>query len=384
MSLLDNILACYSWQGVALIGVLLLLFMVQLYYYVIVYGRISRYRMMRRKRRASQPPVSIIVVVRGENEHFLTEQLPALLAQQYQLFEVVVVYVGSDLEYYAELQSIREQYSYMRLSRMGGNERLNITDKQAMNVGIKSAQYDNLVFTTTYAMPRSERWIEFLALGFEYGTVVMAPMVPCFDKRGVGSYLMRMTEFHDARNYVSSAVGGHFYYAPRSNYGFTRRLYETSRGFNHLNKQIGDNDLYMQLIATSKRTVVVMSPHSVVEEPRSGSWREWMDMMRYFTSTRCCYTSRDIRFKRWELVSRVLFFLVTVVAIVIMPLEVKLGVALVLLLRYMAVLLSTRRTARKLGVKGVLLGYWIYDIVGPVVELFIAMGRSVDRTLIWR
>lgn len=98
MSLLDNILACYSWQGVALIGVLLLLFMVQLYYYVIVYGRISRYRMMRRKRRASQPPVSIIVVVRGENEHFLTEQLPALLAQQYQLFEVVVVYVGSDLE----------------------------------------------------------------------------------------------------------------------------------------------------------------------------------------------------------------------------------------------------------------------------------------------
>lgn len=384
MSLFDNIFAHYSWQGVALLGVLVLLFLVQLYYYVIAYGRIARYRMMRRKRRCSQPPVSVVVVVRGEDERFLTEELPALLAQQYSLYEVVVVYVGGDMDYYAELQSVREQYSYMRLTKMGGDERIHISDKQAMNVGIKSAQYDNLVFTTTYAVPRSERWVEFMAMGFEYGTVVMAPMVPNFEKRGLKSYLMRMTEFHDARNYIGSAVGGHFYYAPRSNYGFTRRLYEATRGFNHLNKSIGENDLYMQEIASAKRTVVVMSPHSVVEEPRSSSYREWMEMMRYFSSTRRCYTSRDIRFKRWEVVSRVLLFLVAAVAMVIMPLEVKLMVALLMLLRYVIILIATRPVARKLGVKGVLLGYWIYDILGPIVELFIGMGRRVERIMTWR
>ena len=384
MSFFENMLMHYSWQGVALIGVLVLLFLVQFYYYVIAYGRITRYRMMRRKKRCSQPAVSVIVVVRGESERFLVEQLPALLAQQYSLFEIVVVYVGGDMDYYGELQSVREQYSYMRLTKMGGNERIHITNKQAMNVGIKSAQYDNLLFTTVGAMPRSERWIEFMALGFEYGTVVMAPMVPHFEGRGLKNYMMRMVEFNDARSYLSSAVGGHFYYAPRSNFGFTRRLYDATRGFNHLNKSIGENDLYMQLIATNKRTAVVMSPYSIVEETRTGSWREWMDMMRFYTSTHCCYASRDIAYKRWELVSRVLLFLVAVVAMVVMPLEVKLCAAMILLLRYVVVVLSTRRTARRLGERGLLLNYWIYDVLGPVVDMFVAMGRSVDKTKVWR
>lgn len=135
-----KILEAYTWQGLALLGVVVALFFMQLYYYGIAYYRIYLFRLMRRrKRQLETPPISVIVAVRGEDEQFLTEQLPVLLAQQYPVYEVVIVYIGNDVEYYDQLQNIRNNYSYMRLTKMSGSGRLYITNKQALNVGIKSA-----------------------------------------------------------------------------------------------------------------------------------------------------------------------------------------------------------------------------------------------------
>lgn len=227
----DTILEHYQWQGVALVGVLILLFFVQIFYYAIVYNRIYRFRLMRRRRKIlDTPPISVIVAVRGENESFMTDELPVLLQQEYDHFEVVVVYIGGDMEYYEQLQLIRDNHSNMRLTRMGGDDRIYISTKQALNVGIKSAQYDSLLFTTPGAVPRSERWVSLMAKGFEHGMVVAAPAVPSFEHNTLKTYIMRMVEFHRERNAMSRAVRDKLYYAPRCNYGYTRRLYESTRG----------------------------------------------------------------------------------------------------------------------------------------------------------
>ena len=163
----NQILEFYTWQGVALSAIVIILFFVQIYYYGIAYYRIYRFKLMRhRDKICENPPISVIVTVRGEDEQFLTQELPALLHQQYNHYEIVVVYIGNDVEYYDELQYIRNNYSYLRLTKMSGSGRIYISTKQALNVGIKSAQYDSLLFTTTGAMPRSEHWIEFMAKGF--------------------------------------------------------------------------------------------------------------------------------------------------------------------------------------------------------------------------
>ena len=91
VQIFDDILKHYTWAGIALITVVLVLFFVQLYYYVIAYYRVYRFRLMRRKRRHMEcPPVSVIVAVRGENERFLTDELPVLLNQQYDHYEDMV------------------------------------------------------------------------------------------------------------------------------------------------------------------------------------------------------------------------------------------------------------------------------------------------------
>lgn len=385
MQFFDKILQHYTWAGIALISVIVVLFFVQLYYYVIAYYRIYRFRLMRRKRRnEEQPPVSVIVAVRGESESFLVEQLPALLNQQYAHYEVVVVYIGGDMEYYEELQNIRNNYSYMRLTKMGGNERIYISTKQALNVGIKSAQYDALLFTTTGSMPKSEEWISYMAKGFEYGDIVIGSSVAVYEHKGVGNYLKRMVEMHNMRNAMASAVQGKFFYAPRCNYGFTKRLYESTRGYNHLGIDIGDNDLYLQDIARPERLAVVLSPYAIVEEQRPKGWREWLEHMRYYGSTVDSYPASRKLFMRRERASRVLLFLSSITAIAVMPLEIKIAVASMLLLRYLIVLLSSYRVGRKLGEKGIVSKYWIYDIVGPMIEWIIGSHDSHNTPKIWR
>lgn len=381
----DTILEHYQWQGVALVGVLILLFFVQIFYYAIVYNRIYRFRLMRRRRKIlDTPPISVIVAVRGENESFMTDELPVLLQQEYDHFEVVVVYIGGNMEYYEQLQLIRDNHSNMRLTRIGGDDRIYISTKQALNVGIKSAQYDSLLFTTPGAVPRSERWVSLMAKGFEHGMVVAAPAVPSFEHNTLKTYIMRMVEFHRERNAMSRAVRDKLYYAPRSNYGYTRRLYESTRGFNYLGIDIGDNDLYLQAITTPERTAVVLSRYSIVEEERPERWSEWMELMRYYSSTRRYYPAMAKSLPRRERGSRVLFFLAAITAIAILPLELKLGAIGLLLLRYILVVWSSRRTASRLGERNVAFKYWIYDLIGPIVEWRIESKPSHKTPKLWR
>lgn len=385
MQFFNDILSHYSWQGTALIGAIILLFVVQFYYYAIRYNRIPRYRLLRRKKiTIDNPPISIIVVVRGENEHFLTDECMALLSQEYECFEVVVVYVGGDLDYYAELQRIKEQHSNMRLTKMGGNDRLYITTKQALNVGIKSAQYDNLLFTTTGSHPISNEWVSLMAKGFERNKIVIGPELPEFESDSARCYLMRMTEFHRERNAMAAAVSGKLYYAPRSNFGFTRELYEMTRGFTHLNLDSGENDLYLQTLVRYARPAAVLARRSAVAEKRDSSWHEWLETMRYNSITRHYYPASVHQSSRREFGSRILFFLCTIVALIIMPSEVKIGVAALLLLRYMIVVWSTRRTAHKLGERGIVMRYWMFDIAGPFIEYIISLKRHDGKAKVWR
>jgi hypothetical protein len=267
---------------------------------------------------------------------------------------------------------------------MGGNERLYISTKQALNVGIKSAQYDSLLFTIPGSTPLSNEWVATMAKGFERGSVVIAPTVPHFEGKTLATYLMRMIEFNNMRNAMARAVNGKPYYAPRSNYGFDRTLYNRTRGYNHLSIDIGENDLYLQAIANDKRTSVVMSRHAITIEERIDMVSEWKEQMRYLGYARRYYPTSAKCFAARELGSRTLFFIVIAALIALMPLEVKLGAIALLLLRYIFVVWSSHRTAQKLGESNMALLYWIYDLLGPILEWLLWSKSSRNTPKIWK
>ena len=67
MTLWENVLAHYGWQGAALAAVLVVLLCVQLWYYLFAYGRIPGYKNSRRRQvlDAEPPPLRNFVLPGG-------------------------------------------------------------------------------------------------------------------------------------------------------------------------------------------------------------------------------------------------------------------------------------------------------------------------------
>ena len=384
MQFFDTFLACYGWEGAALAGAMLLMLGVQLYYYLGVFGRIAGYRNNRRMARLeAEPPVSVIIPLFSEDYTFIEERLPLVLAQSYPDFEVILVYVGHDTDFYEDLVQLRHSFPQISTTKIHLDPRFPISRKMALNVGIKSAHYEHMVFTSTDAVPQTDRWLSLMAKGFMRGEIVLGY---CGVERtkGLANYLMRSWRMMHAAEWIARAVRGRAYRGTLHNFGFTKKLYFGANGFSHLNMNIGEDDLFLQRVITPDNVSVILSPRATLREKVWGGLGWWMSQLRYYGSSFRFYPQSVKTYVRWELGSRVLFFLTLLCALVVMPVEYKLGAVLIALVRYGFVLFGVRRVARRLGEEGILGRYFLYDLLSPLWSAILGVQLLRRDGRVWR
>ena len=384
MQFFDTFLACYGWEGAALAGAMLLMLGVQLYYYLGVFGRIAGYRNNRRMARLeAEPPVSVIIPLFSEDYTFIEERLPLVLAQSYPDFEVILVYVGHDTDFYEDLVQLRHSFPQIATTKIHLDPRFPISRKMALNVGIKSAHYEHMVFTSTDAVPQTDRWLSLMAKGFMRGEIVLGY---CGVERtkGLANYLMRSWRMMHAAEWIARAVRGRAYRGTLHNFGFTKKLYFGANGFSHLNMNIGEDDLFLQRVITPDNVSVILSPRATLREKVWGGMSWWMGNLRYYGSAFRFYPQAVKNYIQWELGSRSLFFLAVICAVAVMPLEYKLGAPLLLAARYVTVFVEVRRIAQRLGEERLMSRYFIYDLLSPLwaLALGVMLLRRDDR--VWR
>ena len=357
---------------------------VQLYYYIFVYGRIPGYKNNRRPQTMDrEPPVSVVVPLFSEDYSFVEERLPLILAQNYPDFEVVIVYVGHDSDFYEDLVRLKQSFPQITTTKIHLDPRFPISRKMALNVGIKSALYECLVFTSTDAVPQTDRGRSLMAKGFMRGEIVVGY---CGVERGKGfsNYMMRAWRMMHSADWIARAVQRRAYRGTLHNYGFTKSLYFGANGFSHLNMNIGEDDLFMQRVMTRDNVSVILSPRASLREKMWGGMGWWMSQLRYFGSAFRFYPRAVKTFVRWEIGSRVLFFATVVCALAVMPPEYKLAALLLAVIRYVVVAFEVRRIARRLGEGGIAGRYFIYDLLGPLWAA--ALGAMLLRrdNRVWR
>ena len=384
MQFIDNFLACYGWEGAALAGSMLLMLGVQFYYYIFVYGRIPGYKNNRRAAEMeTEPPVSVVVPLFSEDYSFVEERLPLILAQNYPDFEVVIVYVGHDSDFYEDLARLKQSFPQITTTKIQLDPRFPISRKMALNVGIKSAHYECMVFTSTDAVPQTDRWLSLMAKGFMRGEIVVG-YCGVERRKGLANYLMRTGRMMQSAAWIARAVQRRAYRGTLHNYGFTKRIYFGANGFSHLNMNIGEDDLFMQRVMTRDNVSVILSPRATLREKTWGGMGWWMSQLRYYGSAFRFYPQVVRTYVGWELWSRVLFFATVICALAVMPLEYKIAALALVAVRYVAVALEVRRVARRLGESGIMGRYFIYDLLSPLwaAVLWVMLLRRDDR--VWR
>ena len=384
MSFFDQIYAAYGWQGITLMAVIVALLIVQIYYYSIRYRRVPRYtNNSLPERLAQEPPVSVVMVTQEDIE-FLEERLPIYLTQDYENYEVVLVYVGNNEDFSILLTQMRLKYPRLKITNIKQNTRFPISNKQALNFGIRAAAFDHILLSTSDTIVTSERWIRLMAKGFTRGDVVLGYCGVELQSGFVGR-LMRTQRMVESMMWLSSAVSGKPYRGVRNTLGLNRELYLKVKGFNHLNMNMGEDDLFLQELAEEATVSVIISPRATVRQKVWGGASWWLGARKYFGHTYRFYPLAARNAIEWEGGSRVLFFLAALAALVALPVELKIATAAMVLLRYILVYASVNSVRKRLGEKRIMATYFLYDLFGVWVEVALAASRRIYKDdTVWR
>ncbi|MBR4995659.1 MAG: glycosyltransferase [Alistipes sp.] len=385
MHFFDYIVSNYGWQGVALAACIIVLFFIQLYYYSFTYGQISRFRNSRRKKiLESEPPLSVVVPLFSEDYRYIEDTLPMLMGQQYaSTFEVVLVYIGANNDFYEELTRMRLAYPNLTVTKIEYNPRFPISVKMALNVGIKSAHNEHIIISTTDSQPSSEQWLAMMGKAFMRGNIVLG-YTAIEPSKGLKNYLMRISRLQMSMYWLAQSVNHQTYRGNRNNFGFTKSLYFGNKGFSHLSMNIGEEDLFIQRIAKRNNVSTVLIPKATMVEHPWGGLRWWVGKLRHYGEAYKLYPVEVRNTVEWDLTTQSLFILTSLFALIFMPLEFKIAAALLLLIRYLVVTLRVRAIAKRVGEESVALRYWIFDLLNPLLMLCVRTAMLRKDSTVWR
>ncbi|MBQ9138436.1 MAG: hypothetical protein IJX65_07375 [Alistipes sp.] len=382
MEILNTIIDGYGIAGVVLMTIVILLFIEQ----IVSLARslvVAKFKLTSRTPILSeQPPVSIIVPLFGEDEEYLKGDFRTLLLQSSTSYEVVAVYVGKEDAFYATLKHMRKFYKHLKTTHIDYTPQYPITMRLALNIGIKSATYEHIIITTPETRLTTRDWADYMARGFMYGDIVLG-YCNWEAEKGLANLFYRKYRFSEVRTYLAEAIRGRQYGAARNCMGFTKSLYFSVRGFDHLDLTAGEDDLFIQRIATPENVAVLLTPHAHCSELPPASFSGWLTEVYRQGQTRQFYTQQARNAEGCAMLCRLSFFVAAIGAIATLPLELKIASALLLIVRYIVMAVVNSKTAARVGEKGLSAWEPIFDFIEPWVR-FIIRATQRERISVWR
>ena len=347
---------------------------VQLYYLLGAYRRIAGYRNKPVPPGTPLPAVSAVVALHDPDYRWLEHTLPLLLGQEHPQFELVVVDVAGSEDFTERLAALAAADGRLTVTRMKKDPRFPINDKLAHNVGIKAARYECVVLTLPDSRPASPRWLTAMAKGFMSAGLVLGFAAPERGRKGRGR-LAAADNAAVGTRWLGAAVKGKPYRGTVRNLGFTRGLYFARGGFNRLNLNVGEGDLFVQAAAADSPAAVVAGPRSTVLYRVPGGASAWTAVRLRDSYAVKFYPRRAKLFIGAELWSRALFFAAAAAAAVLLPPAGALAAAGAVALRFLTALAVARRTCVRLGQRGLVLTFPLTDLLDPAWEAYLAVRR---------
>lgn len=375
----------YIW---AIVGVIGIAFIIQMFYYIYFYtGILSQEK---KKKRAelpflqSTPGVSVIICAKNESEN-LREFLPAVLNQKYPDFEVIVVNDGSTDETEQLLVDLKRQYSNLYSTYVPEDVKVMSSKKLALTIGIKAAHNEIILLTDADCKPVSENWISLMVRNFTDKKDFVLGYGAYEKKKGILGHLISYDTFFIALQYMGFAIRGVPYMGVGRNMAYRNKIFFDNRGFaSILHLQSGDDDLFVNSNTNGINTrVETDSDSKTVSEPKE-TFSEWYYQKERHLSTSPFYNSKTQALIGTEVASRGLFYLAIVLTIILAPAMLKIIAGGVWLVRLITQMIIMNRTATVLAERHFYLSIIFFDILLPLIYLKGLLSNKFHKKRIYK
>lgn len=326
------------------------------------------------------PAVSVIVCAHNEYDN-LQYYLSILLEQDYPCYEVIVVDDSSEDGSDLLLERWSRQYGNLYHTFVPRGARVLSNKKLALTIGIKAAHYDYLLLTDADCRPESKHWIREMMKGFSNEqTELVLGFSPYFEKKGLLNHIIGYDTLFNGLQYMGMARAGKPYMGVGRNLAYKRETFFSTGGFKGLlGNRAGDDDLFVNRIANAANTVVVNNPNSIVWSVPKTTWREWFHQKRRHLSVSPQYRTKSKIQLTLEPLSRGIFYACVLASAIVGSIEL-ISIALALfLLRLLVQLIIINISARRLNMRGYSLGLIAYDIILPLITLYMMLTQPLQK-----
>lgn len=331
------------------------------------------------------PPVSVIVCARNEYNN-LQEYLPILLSQDYPTYEVIIVDDSSEDDTEFLLERLKHQYVHLYHTFVPRGARVLSSKKLALTIGLKAAHHEHILLTDADCRPESKYWIREMMQGFANAdTEIVLGFSPYFEKKGLLNHLITYDTLFTGLQYTGMARAGFPYMGVGRNLAYKRSTFFDMGGFKGLlNNQAGDDDLFVNRVATKKNTSVVCTRDSLIWSAPKTTWHEWLHQKRRHLSVSPQYNLKSKCRLTIEPISRALFYAGIIASFIWGGWMVAAIAATLLVLRWIMQMVIINISAHRLGIRKVGMGLFLYDILLPLITLYIiATQRITKKPLYW-
>lgn len=375
------------------LSILILSLIIQLGFYFIPYTAILRRTRKIKKgdvlHTVEQPPVSVIICARNEGDN-LNRFLPLVLEQDYENYEVIVVNDGSCDDTEDIIKDLQKIYHNLYITNIPQETRIISHKKLAITVGVKAAKNEILLFTDADCRPLTPNWITSIVRNFDNQTEFVLGHGNYYREHGFISKMVSYDTLTIAMQYMGFALLGYPYMGVGRNMAYRKSTFFNHKGFaGFLHVASGDDDLLINAFGKKHNTRIEPSLEAETLSLPKTTFRDWYYQKLRHLSTVDVYQSGSKMWIGLEPLSRGIFYLTTLLLAIISynnPIVLSIAIGS-FLLRFLIQFIIINLTAKTYKDKGFGLSIILFDILLPLVNLYIlTIGKIFRRKakFIWK
>ncbi len=261
---------------------------IQVSYYIFLFRRLAVYKPKNAVDNTNEP-ISVIICARDEADN-LINNLPGVMFQEYpSKHEIIVVNDNSTDQSKYIIEEFQKAFTdKLKHLELKQEAKMIIGKKFPLSMGLKSAKFETVLLTDADCVPATEFWVRQFQNTYTEGIEIVLGYGAFHKRPGVLNKLIRFETFHSALQYFSYALAGIPYMGVGRNLSYKRELFMKNKGFSSINMiPSGDDDLFINKVATKKNTAIVVDPASHTLSKAKETWKDWMrQKYRHYTTTK--------------------------------------------------------------------------------------------------